>query len=135
MRDQLAGGIPEAVARIRRHSKLPVAVGFGISSREQVAQVAAHADGVVVGSALVNVIRDGLGERSKVGQALSLKVADLVAGTARKWRRVLVIDDDRLEFRLVQQHFKNFRKGTYELDWSETYEAGLARLLTGEYAV
>jgi two-component system cell cycle response regulator len=50
-------------------------------------------------------------------------------------RRVLVIDDDRLQFRLVQQHFKNFRKGTYELDWSETYEAGLARLLTGEYAV
>jgi two-component system, cell cycle response regulator len=50
-------------------------------------------------------------------------------------RRVLVIDDDRLQFRLVQQHFKNFRKGTYELDWSETYEAGLARLLTSEYAV
>jgi two-component system cell cycle response regulator len=50
-------------------------------------------------------------------------------------RRVLVIDDDRLQFRLVQQHFKNFRKGDYALDWSETYEAGLARLLTGEYAV
>jgi tryptophan synthase alpha chain len=84
VRDQLAGGIPEAVARIRRHTKLPVAVGFGISSRAQVAQVAAHADGVVVGSALVNVIRDGLGDRSRVGKELSLKVADLVAGTARK---------------------------------------------------
>ena len=44
--------------------------------------------------------------------------------------RVLVIDDDRLQFRLVQQHFRNFRDGAYELDWSETYEAGLARLLT-----
>ena len=43
VRDQLAGGIPEAVARIRRHSELPVAVGFGISTREQVAQAAAHA--------------------------------------------------------------------------------------------
>jgi tryptophan synthase alpha chain len=84
VRDQLAGGIPEAVARIRRHTKLPVAVGFGVSSRDQVAQVAAHADGVVVGSALGNVIRDGLGDRSKIGQALSLKVADLVAGTVRK---------------------------------------------------
>jgi two-component system, cell cycle response regulator len=49
--------------------------------------------------------------------------------------RVLVIDDDRLQFRLVQQHFKNFQRGSYELDWSETYEDGMARLLTGNYAV
>ena len=49
--------------------------------------------------------------------------------------RVLVIDDDRLQFRLVQAHFKNFKSGAYELDWSETYEAGLARLLSGDYAV
>jgi diguanylate cyclase (GGDEF)-like protein len=49
--------------------------------------------------------------------------------------RVLVIDDDRLQFRLVKEHFRNFRRGTYELDWSETYEDGLARLLSGNYAV
>ena len=84
VRDQLAGGIPEAVARIRRHSALPVAVGFGISTRAQVAQVAACADGVVVGSALVNVVRDGLGDRAGIAAALSRKVADLAAGTARR---------------------------------------------------
>jgi two-component system cell cycle response regulator len=49
--------------------------------------------------------------------------------------RVLVIDDDRLQFRLVQAHFKNFKRGSYELDWSETYEDGLVRLLSGDYAV
>ena len=49
--------------------------------------------------------------------------------------RVLVIDDDRLQFRLVQQNFRNFRSGSYELDWSETYEDGLARLMSGDYAV
>ncbi len=49
--------------------------------------------------------------------------------------KVLVIDDDRLQFRLVQAHVRNFRTGAYELDWSETYEQGLARLLTGAYAV
>jgi two-component system cell cycle response regulator len=49
--------------------------------------------------------------------------------------RVLVIDDDRLQFRLVQQHFKNFQRGSYELDWSETYDEGLTRLLSGNYAV
>jgi tryptophan synthase alpha chain len=84
VRDQLAGGIPEAVARIRAHTKLPVAVGFGISTRAQVAQVSAHADGVVVGSALVNVIRDGLGSRSGIAGALGKRVSDLAAGTAIK---------------------------------------------------
>ncbi len=49
--------------------------------------------------------------------------------------RVLVIDDDRLQYRLVQAHFKNFKRGSYELDWSETYEDGLAKLMTGKYAV
>jgi tryptophan synthase alpha chain len=84
VREQLAAGIPEAVARIRRHTDLPVAVGFGISSREQVAQAARAADGVVVGSALVNVIRDGLGDRASIPGALSRRVSDLVAGTPRK---------------------------------------------------
>jgi tryptophan synthase alpha chain len=84
VRDQLAGGIPEAVARIRAHTKLPVAVGFGISTRAQVAQVAAHADGVVVGSALVNIIRDGLASRPGIAAALGEKVSDLVAGTSKK---------------------------------------------------
>ncbi len=83
VREQLAGGIPEAVARIRRHTSLPVAVGFGISSRDQVSQVAAFADGVVVGSALVNVIRDGLGSRAGIAGALSGRVADLAAGATR----------------------------------------------------
>jgi tryptophan synthase alpha chain len=83
VRDQLAGGIPEAVARIRAHTGLPVAVGFGISTRAQVAQVAALADGVVVGSALVNVIRDGMGALAGIGPALTLKVSELAAGAAR----------------------------------------------------
>jgi diguanylate cyclase (GGDEF)-like protein len=49
--------------------------------------------------------------------------------------RILVIDDDRLQFRLLQAHFKNFRGGACELDWADTYEEGLARLLAGGYAV
>jgi tryptophan synthase alpha chain len=83
IRDQLAEGIPEAVARIRSRTRLPVVVGFGISSREQVARVAADADGVVVGSALVNVVRDGLGERSSIAPALARRVSELRAGVSR----------------------------------------------------
>jgi tryptophan synthase alpha chain len=83
VREKLAGGIPEAVRRIRAHTWLPVAVGFGISSRAQVSEVAALADGVVVGSALVNVIRDGLSSPATIAPALGERVAELCAGTAR----------------------------------------------------
>ena len=49
-------------------------------------------------------------------------------------RRILLIDDDRLQFRLTQAHFKNFRGESFDLDWAETYEEGLAQLLEGRYA-
>lgn len=83
VRDAVAGGIPEAVGAIRKHTSLPVVVGFGIGKREHVTEVARHADGVVVGSALVNVIRDNLTTREAIGAAIGAKAADLVAGTSR----------------------------------------------------
>lgn len=83
VRDQVASNIPQAVARIRRHTDLPTVVGFGIGTRAQVAEVAAHADGVVVGSALVNCIRDNLGDRGKIVPAVAAKAADLAAGVVR----------------------------------------------------
>jgi len=49
-------------------------------------------------------------------------------------RRILMIDDDRMQFRLTQAHFKNFRAEVYELDWAATFEDGLAKLLAGGYA-
>jgi diguanylate cyclase (GGDEF)-like protein len=49
-------------------------------------------------------------------------------------RRILLIDDDRLQFRYTQAQFKNFRAVRYDLDWAETYEDGLARLLGGDYS-
>lgn len=82
VRDQVATNIPEAVARIRQHTALPVAVGFGISTREQVRQVARVADGVVVGSALVNVIKDNLDNRAGLPARLRITAAELVAGAA-----------------------------------------------------
>lgn len=83
VRDQVAGNIPQAVARIRAHTGLPLVVGFGIGTREQVAQVAAVADGVVVGSALVNCIRDHLHDRGKIVPAIAQRAADLAAGVVR----------------------------------------------------
>lgn len=83
VRDAVAANIPEAMAAIKAHTKLPVVVGFGIGKREHVAEVAKHADGVVVGSALVNVIRDNLADRAKIGPAMAAKAADLTAGVKR----------------------------------------------------
>jgi tryptophan synthase alpha chain len=56
-REELDEGLEEAVARLRRRVRLPVAVGFGISRPEQARTVARVADGVVVGSALVTALR------------------------------------------------------------------------------
>ncbi|MBA3848879.1 MAG: tryptophan synthase subunit alpha [Opitutus sp.] len=81
-RREIAADIPQAVARIRRHTALPVAVGFGLSTREHVRSVGRAADGVVVGSALVNVIKSNLDARANIAQLLRAKAADLVAGLA-----------------------------------------------------
>lgn len=83
VRDQVAANIPEAVARINQYTDLPVAVGFGISTSEQVRSVARCADGVVVGSALVNVIRGNLDNRAGLPARLRIVAAELVAGTGR----------------------------------------------------
>jgi len=80
-RGEVATGIGDAVARIKAHTSLPVVVGFGISNREQVRAVAAsRTDGVVVGSALVNVIKANLTARAAIAAELKAKAADLVAG-------------------------------------------------------
>lgn len=55
-----ADDIGGAVARIKRHTDLPVAVGFGIRTPEQASDIAACADGAVVGSAIVSLIEQGL---------------------------------------------------------------------------
>jgi two-component system cell cycle response regulator len=49
-------------------------------------------------------------------------------------RRILLIDDDELQFRLTQAHFRHFRGEPFALDWEPTFAGGLARLLSGEYA-
>lgn len=49
-------------------------------------------------------------------------------------RRVLLIDDDRAQFRLTGAQLKHFPRDHYELDWAGTYEEGLAKLVDGGYA-
>ncbi|MCM5559639.1 tryptophan synthase subunit alpha [Pleomorphomonas sp. JP5] len=81
-----AGDVAAAVARIKAHTPLPVMVGFGVKTGEQAAAIAAHADGVVVGSALVNAVRDSLVD-GKATAATVKAVADLVADLSAGVRR------------------------------------------------
>jgi tryptophan synthase alpha chain len=57
--------VATALVRLRKHTKLPIAVGFGIKTPENAALIAKSADAVVVGSALVEKVRDGLDANGK----------------------------------------------------------------------
>ena len=59
--------IESAVARLKRHTDLPIAVGFGIKSAEQVAEIQQHADAAVVGSAIVSAMAETLDGQDQAG--------------------------------------------------------------------
>jgi tryptophan synthase alpha chain len=78
-----AGKVADAVVRIKRHTKLPVCVGFGVRTAEQAAAISRGADGVVVGSALVDAVRKSLSADGKPTPATVPAVADLVRALAQ----------------------------------------------------
>jgi tryptophan synthase alpha chain len=71
-----------AVARIKRHTTLPVCVGFGVRTSAHARAIAAGADGVVVGSALVEAVRQSLGPDAKPSSASVTAVTDLARALA-----------------------------------------------------
>src|ERR1700728_2194995 len=75
--------VGEAVARIKRHTKLPVCVGFGIRTPEAARGIAANADGPVVGTALVDALRGSLDAEGRATAGTVDAVADLVASLAQ----------------------------------------------------
>ncbi|HEY5336115.1 MAG TPA: tryptophan synthase subunit alpha, partial [Mycobacteriales bacterium] len=85
-RTSVAGGAHALVDRVRRHTDLPVAVGLGVSTGSQAAEVAAYADGVIVGSALVRCLLDTPGPAGIV--ALRSLVRELADGVRSARRRV-----------------------------------------------
>lgn len=76
------GRVAAEVRRIRRHTSLPIAVGFGVRTPEQAAAIAAVADGVVVGSALVDEIRKSLEQTGGAGADARDRVLSLVGRLA-----------------------------------------------------
>lgn len=72
-----------AVKRIKQHTSLPVAVGFGVKNAGDAAAIAAHADGVVVGSAIVEALRASLDANGKATATSVDSVRNLVADIAK----------------------------------------------------
>jgi tryptophan synthase alpha chain len=76
-RKQVSEDAQKLVRRLRRHTKLPIAVGFGISTPEQFADVGKYADAAVVGSAIVETIERNPGnEAASVGQFVKELIAN-----------------------------------------------------------
>ena len=77
------GKVAGAVARIKRHTKLPVAVGFGVRTAAHARAIAQGADGVVVGSALIDALKASLDRHNKATRKTVKAVSDLVATLAK----------------------------------------------------
>ncbi|TPI46267.1 tryptophan synthase subunit alpha [Mesorhizobium sp. B2-9-1] len=77
------GKVAAAVNRIKGHTDLPVCVGFGVKTAEQARVIGANADGVVVGTAIVNAVANVLGPKGEKTADPAEAVATLVSGLAQ----------------------------------------------------
>lgn len=78
-----ASAVGEAVIRIKRHTKLPVCVGFGIRTPENARAIASHANGAVVGTALVDALKNSLDADGHATGKTVNAVAELTAALAQ----------------------------------------------------
>jgi tryptophan synthase alpha chain len=78
-----SSAVGSAVARIKRHTKLPVCVGFGIRTPEAARDIAQHANGAVVGTALIDALKASLDADGKATGKTVSAVADLTAALAQ----------------------------------------------------
>jgi tryptophan synthase alpha chain len=77
------GKVSAAVNRIKAHTNLPICVGFGVKTAEQARQIGSSADGVVVGTAIVNAVANVLGPKGEKTADPAEAVATLVNGLAQ----------------------------------------------------
>ena len=75
--------VASKVKRIKAHTTLPVAVGFGVKTAEQAKTIAANADGVVVGSAIVSAVKDSLNKKGEATGKTKKAVLTLVSDIAK----------------------------------------------------
>lgn len=79
VRRTVSAEVASMIAEIRKHTDKPLSVGFGVSTPEHANQVAAVADGVIVGSAIINVIEDNMDDETKLIAAVKQFASELAA--------------------------------------------------------
>jgi tryptophan synthase alpha chain len=80
-RDVVSQAAPDLVRRVREISDIPIGVGLGVRSAQQAAEIATFADGVIVGSALVSVLSDGVNAVRTLTEELAVGVRTKVPAT------------------------------------------------------
>jgi tryptophan synthase alpha chain len=86
--------VAAAVERLKRHTTLPVAVGFGVKNAQSAAAIAGLADGVVVGSAIIEVLKNSLDGSGRATESTLRSVSALVAELAAGVRSVTPRQDE-----------------------------------------
>ncbi len=79
-RAMLSDEIAPMITELRKHTDKPISVGFGVSTPEQAKQVVDIADGAIVGSAIINVVEENMGDEAKLLAAVKQFASDLAAG-------------------------------------------------------
>ena len=86
-KSSVASDVSHAVARIKAETDVPVAVGFGIKTPEQAAEIAKTSDAVVVGSAIVRIVADNLDQNGRATPGIPSKIEDFVGTLATAVRK------------------------------------------------
>jgi tryptophan synthase alpha chain len=79
-RAMLSDEIAPMIAELRKHTDKPISVGFGVSTPDQATQIAQIADGVIVGSAIINVVEEHINDEARLFTAVKQFASDLAAG-------------------------------------------------------
>jgi tryptophan synthase alpha chain len=82
--------VADAIPRVRRHTDLPIAIGFGVRSPTQAAEAVRAADAAVVGSALIDTLKNNLDEKGRAGPETVRRVLDQVRALAEGVRNARV---------------------------------------------
>ena len=79
-REMLSDEIAPMITELRKHTDKPISVGFGVSTAEQAAQIAQVADGVIVGSAIINVVEEHIDDEAKLLASVKQFASNLAEG-------------------------------------------------------
>ena len=79
-RAMLSDEIAPMITELRKHTDKPISVGFGVSTAEQAAQIAQVADGVIVGSAIINVVEEHIDDEAKLLASVKQFASNLAEG-------------------------------------------------------